>query len=61
VDTERKGGSTAFILQCSFSPDKQSPDRGAHDVEITHVYGREEADEFIARSREDYDERFPHL
>ena len=37
---------------------KQSP--GAHraDVEITHVYGREEAYEVIRRSRADYDRRF---
>jgi inorganic pyrophosphatase len=40
---------------------KQSPDRDAHDVEITDVYGREEAYEAIERSREDYEERFPQL
>jgi inorganic pyrophosphatase len=34
-------------------------DRG--DVEVTHVYGRDEACEVIERSREDYGELFPDL
>jgi inorganic pyrophosphatase len=33
---------------------KQAPDRAAHVVEITHVYGRDEAHEAIRRSVEDY-------
>jgi inorganic pyrophosphatase len=37
---------------------KQAPDRVAHTVEITHVYGREEAHEVIAASVEDYAEAF---
>lgn len=37
---------------------KQAPDRQARVVEITHVYGREEAHEAIRRSVEDYLARF---
>ena len=33
---------------------KQGPDRAAHTVEITHVYGRDEAHEAIRRSAQDY-------
>ena len=33
---------------------KQGPDRAGHAVEITHVYGQEEAHEVIRRSHEDY-------
>jgi inorganic pyrophosphatase len=33
---------------------KQGPDRAVHAVEITHVYGQEEAHEVIRRSHEDY-------
>jgi len=33
---------------------KQVPGEGAHKVEITHVYGREEAFEVIRRSQADY-------
>lgn len=33
---------------------KQGPDRIDHTVEITHVYGRDEAHEVIRRSHEDY-------
>ena len=33
---------------------KQGPDRSSHAVEITHVYGREEAHEVIGRSQDDY-------
>ncbi len=33
---------------------KQGPSRAAHAVEITHVYGREEAHEAIRLSHEDY-------
>ena len=38
---------------------KQSPDRFTHTVEITHVYGREEAYDVIRRSRDDYLAAFP--
>jgi inorganic pyrophosphatase len=34
---------------------KQGPDRAAHTVEITHVYGRDEAHEAIRRSAQDYE------
>jgi inorganic pyrophosphatase len=34
---------------------KQGPDRAAHAVEITHVYGRDEAHEAIRRSAQDYE------
>jgi inorganic pyrophosphatase len=37
---------------------KQAPDRDARAVEITHVYGREEAHEVIRRSDEDYQAHF---
>lgn len=33
---------------------KQGPDRATHAVEITHVYGQQEAHEVIRRSHEDY-------
>ena len=33
---------------------KQAPDRTAHAVEITHVYGRDEAQDVIRRSAHDY-------
>lgn len=38
---------------------KQAPDRLARTVEITHVYGRDEAHEVIAASASDYAEAFP--
>ena len=38
---------------------KQSPDRLTHTVEISHVYGREDAYEAIRRSAEDYARHFP--
>ena len=34
---------------------KQGPDRAAHAVEITHVYGRDEAHDVIGRSAQDYE------
>jgi inorganic pyrophosphatase len=37
---------------------KQGPDRGSHAVEITHVYGRDEAHEVIRRSQDDYAAHF---
>jgi inorganic pyrophosphatase len=40
---------------------KQAPDRLSRAVEITHVYGREEAHDVIERSRADYDAQFPGL
>lgn len=36
-------------------------DGGAKNVEITHVYGREEAFEVIKRSREDYDSKYGNV
>ena len=36
-------------------------DGGAKNVEITHVYGKEEAFEVIARSREDYDAKYGNV
>jgi inorganic pyrophosphatase len=40
---------------------KQAPDRGARIVEITHVYGRDEAHEVIARSYADYQAHYAGL
>ena len=40
---------------------KQAPERAARVVEITHVYGREEAHELIRRSYADYLAHFPEL
>jgi len=40
---------------------KQGPDEAHPSCEITHVYGRAEAHEVIARSRKDYDARFVAL
>ena len=37
---------------------KDLPDAEAHKVELTHVYGRQEAYEAIHRSREDYHEAY---
>jgi inorganic pyrophosphatase len=58
-------GSFADIAQCPaalvdrlrhyFLTYKQGPDRAAHTVEITHVYGRDEAHEAIRRSAQDYE------
>ena len=38
---------------------KQAPDPATPACEITHVYGRDEAQEAIRRSHEDYRSRFP--
>ena len=38
---------------------KQAPDRLAEVVEITDIYGRDEAHDLIARSQEDYRAAFP--
>ncbi len=40
---------------------KQAPDRAARTVEITHVYGRDEAHAVIARSVEDYQAHLPDI
>jgi inorganic pyrophosphatase len=58
-------GSFQEIAQCPaplvdrlrhyFLTYKQGPDRAAHTVEITHVYGRDEAHEAIRRSTQDYE------
>jgi len=40
---------------------KQGPDEAHRSCEITHVYGRAEAHEVIARSRRDYEKRFAAL
>jgi inorganic pyrophosphatase len=58
-------GSFTDIAQCPaplvdrlrhyFLTYKQGPDRAAHTVEITHVYGRDEAHEAIRRSAQDYE------
>jgi inorganic pyrophosphatase len=40
---------------------KQAPDRKSEPVEITHVYGRDEAHEVIRRSRDDYAAHLPEL
>jgi inorganic pyrophosphatase len=40
---------------------KQNPDGGPLEVEITHVYGREEAHEVIRRSQADYEASYGHL
>jgi len=39
-----------YFLTC-----KQGPDRAAHAVEITHVYGRDEAHDVIRTSAQDYE------
>jgi inorganic pyrophosphatase len=40
---------------------KQAPDRTSPEVEITHVYGRAEAEDAIRRSQEDYRARYGAL
>jgi inorganic pyrophosphatase len=40
---------------------KQAPDRTSPEVEITHVYGRDEAQDVIRRSQEDYRARYGAL
>jgi inorganic pyrophosphatase len=62
-------GSITDIAQCPaplvdrlrhyFLTYKQGPDRAAHTVEITHVYGRDEAHDVIARSAQDYRAHWP--
>jgi len=42
-------------LRHSFLTYKQGPDRAAHAVEITHVYGRDEAHDVIRTSAQDYE------
>ncbi len=46
-----------YFLTYKQAPDSLQP----HKVEITHVYGREEAHEVIRRSRADYDKRYGKL
>jgi inorganic pyrophosphatase len=46
-----------YFLTYKQAPDSLQP----HRVEITHVYGREEAHEVIRRSRADYDQRYGRL
>jgi len=46
-----------YFLTYKQSPDSLQP----HKVEITHVYGREEAHEVIRRSQADYDRRYGKL
>ena len=58
-------GSFADIAQCPaplvdrlrhyFLTYKQGPDRAGHAVEITHVYGRDEAHDVIRTSAQDYE------
>ena len=58
-------GSFTDIAQCPaplvdrlrhyFLTYKQGPDRAAHTVEITHVYGRDEAHHVIRTSAQDYE------
>jgi inorganic pyrophosphatase len=62
-------GSVQDIAQCPaplvdrlrhyFLTYKHGPDRAAHTVEITHVYGRDEAHEAIRRSAQDYEAHWP--
>jgi inorganic pyrophosphatase len=40
---------------------KQAPDRQHAPVEITHIYGRDEAHEVIRRSQDDYRRHYPGL
>ena len=48
-------------LQHYFLTYKEAPDATTRTVEITHVYGRDEAHEVIQRSQADYARRFSHL
>jgi inorganic pyrophosphatase len=51
-----------YFLTYKQSPEgdyKQSPDGGVRKVEITHVYGRDEAHAVIRRSQLDYASHFP--
>ncbi len=48
-------------LQHYFLTYKQAPGRASRVVEITHVYGREEAHEVIRRSHADYLTHFPEV
>ena len=50
-------GCKHYFLTYKQAPDSLQP----HRVEITHVYGREEAHEVIRRSLADYDKRFGKL
>ena len=71
LDGDAAYGSWRDIHQCPrslvdrlrhyFLTYKSGPDALEHQVEITHVYDREEAHEVIRRSQEDYRTLFPGL
>ncbi len=57
-DVAQLPGRLVDRLRHYFLTYKQAPDRARHSVEITHVYGRDEAHEVIAASVKDYAEAF---
>lgn len=57
-DVDDCPGSLLDRLRHYFLTYKQGPDGKARTVEITHVYGRDEAHEVIRRSQADYTSRF---
>jgi inorganic pyrophosphatase len=58
LDVERLPARLIDRLRHYFLTYKQAPDRMSRVVEITHVYGREEAHEVIQASLEDYAAEF---
>lgn len=60
-DISRLPAPLADRVRHYFLTYKQAPDRADHTVEITHVYGRDEAHEVIRRSQEDYQRHYPGI
>lgn len=60
-DVERLPEALLARIKHYFLTYKQAPDREEVKVEITHVYGREEAWSVIERSRRDYQKKFESL
>lgn len=61
LEIEESPAELVERLKHYFLTYKQAPGAAKPRVEITHVYGREEAYEVIRRTRLDYDEKFREL
>ncbi|MDG1960211.1 MAG: inorganic pyrophosphatase [Candidatus Binatia bacterium] len=61
LDIEESPHELVERLQHYFLTYKQVPGEGEAEVEITDVYGREEAHEVIRRSQRDYENSYGHI
>ncbi|MDB4678649.1 inorganic pyrophosphatase [bacterium] len=61
LDIEESPHELVERLQHYFLTYKQVPGEGEAEVEITDVYGREEAHEVIRRSQRDYENNYGHI